>query len=691
MAVITDKSLYDWTSINFQSPNVGKDYARIYNGELDQNFFDTGQHRLDGQFAWRRENFKSTSRNFIGNGTDGIPGILYVDVNQRLLDGTPNPYFLRPFVAGNEPQVYVRPIFQDSYRGQLGFQEDFTHKTGWSKWLGHHVLTGFGEYDLKKAPNNVALRYRDQVVDPHGWANLANIPGNTNEHLFPRYYVGDANGQNVDYGAKELGNGLGTSPYYWYDGTPGIQRWNTENVNIQNIYFALGMSKTKIRTDGFVLQDLFLDDRLVTTFGFRRDRQLTEDNLATPLISDPANPNYGLIDSTNLKNFGTNKRWTAGNTNTKGVVLKVMPWLHLSYNQSDSFVPSDTQYNLFGEALPNPTGKSKDYGLTLILFEGKLIAKVNKYKTFDQNARGSLGVVATRAIRLDFINSTSVTPDAFSLTNLITTSWVPNFASLTATQQAAAIQKYTGLTTDFISNVQNKAINDVNDATSKGYEFELNYNPNDYLTMKLTAAEQQAIDSNLSPAIQKYIDLRTPFWTTIVDPTTGTPWWTTSYNGTRPVDFYTGNVSAPYKLGVASAGKAKPQTREWSFNYLASYRLAGMFDNPVLKRFTLCGAYHWASRGAIGYMGKAPESDGVIRDLDANRPVYDKARGAMDLFAKYDFKFYSDKIKASIQLNVNNVLERGRIQPIAVNPDGTPWNYRIIDPRQFIVSMTLAM
>ena len=39
-----------------------------------------------------------------------------------------------------------------------------------------------------------------------------------------------------------------------------------------------------------------------------------------------------------------------------------------------------------------------------------------------------------------------------------------------------------------------------------------------------------------------------------------------------------------------------------------------------------------------------------------------------------------------MQLNVRNVFENGRLQPVAVNPDGRPYAYRIIDPRQFIIS-----
>jgi hypothetical protein len=31
-------------------------------------------------------------------------------------------------------------------------------------------------------------------------------------------------------------------------------------------------------------------------------------------------------------------------------------------------------------------------------------------------------------------------------------------------------------------------------------------------------------------------------------------------------------------------------------------------------------------------------------------------------------------------------LESGRLQPIAVDPDGTPSSYRIVSPRQFVLT-----
>ena len=36
-----------------------------------------------------------------------------------------------------------------------------------------------------------------------------------------------------------------------------------------------------------------------------------------------------------------------------------------------------------------------------------------------------------------------------------------------------------------------------------------------------------------------------------------------------------------------------------------------------------------------------------------------------------------------IQFNIDNVFEDGGLEPFAVNFDGSPWAYRIKDPRAF--------
>ena len=116
-------------------------------------------------------------------------------------------------------------------------------------------------------------------------------------------------------------------------------------------------------------------------------------------------------------------------------------------------------------------------------------------------------------------------------------------------------------------------------------------------------------------------------------------------------------------------------------------RLAGITDNPLFKRMNVGGALRWEDKGAIGYYG-LQQLPAVITALDPNRPIWDKARYYVDAFVSYRTKLFSDKVPATFRLNVRNIQENGRLQPIGAYPDGTPNSYRIVDPRQFILQAT---
>jgi hypothetical protein len=76
-----------------------------------------------------------------------------------------------------------------------------------------------------------------------------------------------------------------------------------------------------------------------------------------------------------------------------------------------------------------------------------------------------------------------------------------------------------------------------------------------------------------------------------------------------------------------------------------------------------------------------------ILQLDPNRPIYSSADINVDLFVSYRTKLFADKVRANFQLNVRNLQEDGgRLQKTGAFFDGRPSTYRIVDPRQFVLS-----
>src|SRR6185295_13441984 len=125
----------------------------------------------------------------------------------------------------------------------------------------------------------------------------------------------------------------------------------------------------------------------------------------------------------------------------------------------------------------------------------------------------------------------------------------------------------------------------------------------------------------------------------------------------------------------------------YSANVSTNLRLAGLTEHSLLKRFNVGGALRYESKGAIGYYGKE-QLPAIITAFDVNRPIWDKAHAYVDGFVGYRTRLWSDKIGATFQLNVRNIQEDGRLQPINAGPDGAPNSYRIVSPRQFILSAT---
>ena len=710
----TDRSIYDWTKINVAAPNRQIQYANLFNLSLDQEAFKTEHSRLDVNAGWRRERQLDYRRQFIAQ-QDGVPAVLEMDTNARLVDGRPNPFFLHPFIGGLAPQIFVYPTQTDSYRSQLGYQLDYSRESGWKKWLGLHRWTAYGETSTKiSAPSG--LRYHDSVTEnPNFVAGLltlsptSNFTANNAGLFYPLYYMGKTPGGGVEYansgpietrGKNSVGSYFNATTNQWVTG---------ETNNVEEIYFSGGKQKRIVRTLGASFQDFWLDGRLVTTYGQRQDRSYVQDNL-TPLTL-----NNGFYDTSGLDKFGQNKKYLSGVTRSKGAVVK--PFIHipgidrvanegtgfasyvaeavrgfnLNLSRSNTFLPADVAYNLYLSQLPNPTSQAKEFGFTVNMF-GRFSLRLTHQETTQFHTRAGTGTIATRVLGIDFH------PGGQNLTfNLYdaATGWMTNLHPEYTPQQAQdAAAKLMGYTPDFIANAGGKTIGDASDATSKGWELEVNFNPSRYWTMKVTGNQQEAIDSSISLFIQKYINERLPLWTTIRSPLDNSVWWTTTQgsNG-RPVDYYTQNVQTPMNLAIATQGKKKPQTREYAFTYVSSYQLAGLQpladSHPWLKSVTLGGSYRWSSQGAIGYLGGVPDSDGVLRALDPNKPVYDHARDSLSVFGRYRTKLFRGRIGTTFQLNVNNVTESGgKLQPTAVNPDGSPWRFRIIDPRQFIFTTT---
>ena len=686
---VSSRDIYDWSSINLAAVNRLKDSARTTRLELDQIFLHTPQQTLALQAGFFREDTQRFRRDLIGTAdSQGSAGNLFIDANERLPDGSVNPFLGRPYIGVWRPSSYDQPLLRSTYRVQLAYQLDLRREKSPWHWLGLQQASAYGEY---KDAVQRRISYRDAIISDHAWLapGVARADPSTVVTInYFRYYVGDANGQNVDYGSAPFSPGQ--YPYRWGNALTNAIR--TENASLgqavaTDATAAGGNTHRILKTRGAVLQSFLFNDRLVTTVGLRHDQSYNTVGVNPVLQPDGIHVVPASLYQWAARDWAFNE----GNTKTAGAVLKALPWLHLHANASDSFQPNSSAVDLHLKPLPDPSGKGHDYGFTLKLLDGKLVTRINRYETKQLNARnGQSATIATRVRGLDF-DTPNRAQTPFNLVPLATT-WVTNAAkargqTLTADQIDTQVAAITGLDRKFLPTLTDD-LGETEDIVAKGTEVELNYNPTNAWTIKLNVTEQKSINSNISPGMVSWIAERMPVWTKIVDPELNRPWFTERYGNLNSASqLLAANVTAPLNTALASQGKSRPQVRKYRVNLSSSYRLAGLTDHAILKKFTVGGALRWEDRGAIGYYG-LQQLSAIITDLDPNRPIWDQAHLYADAFVSYRTRWFSDKVATTLQLNVRNLQEDGHLQPISAYPNGRASGFRIVDPRQFIVSAT---
>lgn len=719
---ISSKDLYDWSSINLAGINSIKDHNETTTIELEQTLLRTERQQLAAQLGWNRERASRLNKNVVGQSSaTGNSNYLYVDVNQNLLDGRPNPYFLRPYLGVGEPIHSSTPYLRDTFRGQLAYILNFSQDQKWTRWLGRHQLLSYGEERLTKQHT---YRFRDvNITDNPIYAPAGQNKGNQSASIaspqatrgYYRFYVGDAAGQNVDYGPGAFA--YGQYAFNWFN--PQTNSWVADRSTLGESAIQEGSAgaaslQNLIKTRGLVLQSSLLQDRLVFTFGKRHDDNYNKFQLPAVLKPDGYEFDYAAMDG-----WVGDWAYTQGDTTTSGVVAKpfrgwkaidrqaakpgaagflasVLQSLNFHYNKSDSFTPESPALSVTFEQLPNPTANGKDYGFAFNLWGDKLVARFNHYINTSVNTRnGQAGVFGNRVLRLDIARFAG-SNDAIGLQRQAR-NWVafqhPEFSTA---QIESAVYQIMGLTEQQVATYNNSTIGETQDLTAKGNEFELNYNPDRFWTFKLNVTQTESIDSNIAPHIPAYIAERLPIWTSIIDPRTGTPWFTTPYSGDAPAatgqtaqSFLQANVTSPIALAQATQGKSRPQIREWHYNAATSLRLAKYFaDNRVLRNLTVGGGLRWESPGAIGYYGIPINGDySVATQYDPNRPIYDQAHLYVDAFAAYNTRLFNDKVRARFQLNARNLQEwHARLQPVGSYPDGSSSTFRVVDPVTFILT-----
>jgi hypothetical protein len=621
------------------------------------------------------------------------------------------------------------------YKDQQNRQYTYRHTAlgldkGWQqKYAAANTLLGI------QTTSNVDPRY---TIAPGGFSRLSE-----------QYYVGNTVGGGIEYAPSYFPEGASV-PYVWGPNAGAMNKDVSAVGYTPAPGGGLANVNSVVKTTGGVLQSTFLGGRLVGTFGMREDivndrnaplalltANLREYDFAASdrwvgpwRVAKGKTKNVSLV-ARPFRDLKFLQSQISGGSSVGRFLAEAISSASLTYNKADNFIAQGPAYDLFLKQLPNQTGTTRDLGVWMTMLDGRLSLRYNNFDTRQLNLRnGDISTMAQRILRYEgFISS-----DPYNLRTQ-TTAWLNGLGTggvATNEQVAAAIKmpiaQYNGL--QAISAAGTYAA--VNDAQSKGHELEINFNPTRNWTISASVTKTQALNTAAGSAVDEYIAARMPIWTTLEDPrftnttqTIGgvttplatlpaTPlptgatghllWWNilgtpfstvAGYNGTNSAATnFAGNVDAPMAVFRALIGRPRPQQREYSAKFNTRYNLVGISDNPILKAMSVGGSLRYASKGSIGFYGKGYTqgmdltlASNKILQLDPNRPIYSSADINVDVFVSYRTKLFSDKVRANFQLNVKNLQEEGgRLQKTSAFFDGRASTYRIVDPRQFVLT-----
>ncbi|HEY1109877.1 MAG TPA: TonB-dependent receptor plug domain-containing protein [Opitutaceae bacterium] len=297
----------------------------------------------------------------------GSEPFLRGDPNRTLgVNGVANPYAGRLYYEGTWRQdEHVGEVRETRVSASYNFDTK-------SKWLGRHRLAAM-------ASMQDTFDTRVSSILAMAGRPFNNTPNNANNLVAVRYYLTEG-----DYGTYRMGD---------HRKVPSTIDFQGRSYPLIFANAVAGANNSGGEQEGVsalaVLQSYFFNDKLVTTFGFRRDRA---DIIELGYYSDPIQGD--IVDRDRSK--ATVSSATA-DTGSAGVVFHALPWLSLVANtSSNKGLPSFSRKVLPDGRVGSPSeGEGSDYGLNLELLEGRVNARLVYFQATEMGRLTTIGFSGT--------------------------------------------------------------------------------------------------------------------------------------------------------------------------------------------------------------------------------------------------------------------------------------------------------
>ena len=576
---------------------------------------------------------------------DKNPTLLTID--NRIIT---NPNYNRYFTISGNPSVIWHNYFDEAKVVQAAYKFDFREhlRDGWlARFLGHHNLLGLRQRtQFRDSTRNEALSNASPLalrnVTPQLTGNTftaANGAGSEPLQIISYLDPSDSSSWAIPdlyakFGGYKSVFAGGNLPPADPSGVTPFWRVTSSTKSLQII-----------NSEVIVLQSYLWDERIVPTFGLRKD---TADNRTIPQALATFNGLTGwTTDSSSVDIYEGDATHPltyskqVGRTRTMGIVTYPIRQFGVFFNQSNNFSSVATaNVDQFGKPLPPSTAIGRDWGIKLPLWSGKVFATINRYTVKQKDVANSLlkngfgGPFTPNGVLF------RISGDLYNLT------------------QDPRFQNY-----PWISSVTNQTWSGTNDGWFKGYELNVTANPTKNWRISVSGARQFDAASNFGQVEQRWHDTQLAYleknYPTLLDAFTGTA---SIVNG--QVTNVRGQF-ADYQLAINQAltlaGRRDTRQPEWTGNVVTGYD----FISGPLRNFGVGGSFRYRSKVTIGYAFQK----GSTALYNADQPFYGPSRNPIGLFASYRFKL--NRTRGLVQLNADSINFSENLYPYFATDDGT--------------------
>ncbi|MBL9193822.1 MAG: hypothetical protein JNJ82_15830 [Opitutaceae bacterium] len=741
---IRDPSVFNFYDKLLDGPNKSESANfNALNATVRQTFLNDA---IGLELAYDRQEHARRNRSLIGFDAATI----HVDMQNKLVDGSPNPNFGRPYFASDSIGNYMVDTDREAFRATTYATIDLTRKAGLLRHLGRHVFTGVysDQESTRLSRTHQGFVY---TLDQNVYADNAatqSYPGYVAIH----YLGGSIANLSSPAGANiqnltALHNPVATGTALLFDNRTDV--WVRAPVsvldpetNLDKLYSQASRALNKTKSYSAIWQSYFLNRKLVGLVGWRQDEFSLFDagvpktvpvtgqvNPFDPTWTYPASPTIYAKDET--------VSWSVVG-HAPDFIKRRLPRgtdISLSYNQSENFRPSSTVADVYGRPFEPPAGSTKDIGVTLSLADNKFVLRVMRYETNQSNdvstfyntfwpgndvvramngLRGSqtsevlinrwFGFAPTDPrylpLRASLTNPAQANNPNPTLTTAETAARNAWFAQRTREEWLRPVDPLLASSWAFTQNASGTwaatrppNVGNIADTESKGWEIEGTFNPRPYWRFTFNAARQEAYRANYGADFAEFVERNLKLWT---DGDGVVASSIRAQNGFEDIPFF--NSVTGSRLGVQAINNMYvPYLNALAANNSAAQELRKWRFNVItnydfqyrrLKGFSIGGGARWQDRVAVGYGVKKNELGVWVSDV--TQPYFGSDELDIDLWARYSRKIYKDKIRWTAQLNIRDLFGNDDLIAVTAQPNGQIASARIPQPMQWSITNTFA-